>query len=1093
MRDTIDWFINNPRVSNLLALMLVFGGLLAIPQTRQETLPNVPLERIGVVSLLPGASPQTIEQLLCTPIENVIYGIEGITDLMSDAREGRCAITVDVLEGFATRDVRDQIATRVAALNDLPEDASPPLVEELVFRNRVSQVLLTGDLSPRDLYTAAREMRRRMLDYPEISQVEIEGLPEREVAVEVSRSDLYRFGLSFSDLATAISNDVERVTGGLLRTPQSDALIQAGEAPVSADEYRKVLVRQGGAGDTLRLEEVATVVDGFSQNTMGAWLNGQPAAALDVYRIGNQNVLDVADAVRNFMAETPLPQGMRLVLWQDDAEEYRGRSELLWRNAAQALLVLVLILTLFLGLRMSVWVAAGIPVSMLGACILLPLLGESFNTISLFAFILVLGIVVDDAIVVGESVHDEIGKTGHSRSAVARGTNKVAKPVVFAVLTTALAFTPLLFLPGPEGELMRVIPIVAIGILILSLVESLWILPAHLNSSEPKTPGRLDRLSDRMNARFDRLMTRFFVPVLEFTLYWRYTLVAAASGLILLSLALVHSGWLTLVMFSRVEGDRVMADVVFPEGTSTQRVAETVQALQHSGQALAEQMIIKFDEPLIVDVLAEQGHRRKISTASDPDAHRRARVSLALAPGERPISADELAYRWRSLHQGIPDALSVRFHASLTEIKPDIYINLYHPNLGTLETMGRDLQAQLEQLDGLHEIGNSMNARFTQIQVSATPAARHYGLTERALGQQVAAAFHGVIVDRLPEDDHEVPVVLRLPTAESNSLWHLEQLPITLADGSSAPLSALATLQEIQTPALISHYDRRRTATLTALVDDNLTSPGQVMEHLQANWLGNLAQQYPGATWAVAGKPKAIAEFIDYLGLSYLLALIGMFCLLTIAFGTYWQPILILLAIPFGLVGAFLGHAALGYELTLWSIVGIIAVSGVVVNDNLVLISAVNEMAKAGERIKDTVVKAVCSRFRSIVLTSLTTFIGVAPLILENSAQARFLIPMAISLAFGVLFATLITLLIVPCLYLIGEDARLFVQRLQMRIPTASEDDDVEQAYANGRICGLKNGSASNPYLNEVLHASWEAGFTDECEAGVRRPVMHAR
>ena len=375
MKGSIEWFIDNPRVANLLALLLILGGLLAIPQTRQETLPNVPLERIGVVSKFPGASPESVEQLLCVPLENVIYGVDGITDLISEAKEGLCSITVDVLEGYVTRDVRDQIASRVAALTTLPAESSVPVVEEIIYRNRVAQLILTGDLNPRDLFTAAHDLKRRLLDYPEISQVEVEGLPDRELAIEVGQSDLHRYQLSFGELAKSISQAADRITGGLLRTPQSDSLIQAGVEPGQADAYRELEIRRSPDGDWLQLDEVATLSDGFVRESMGAWLNGQPAAALEIYRIGNQNVLDVANAVRRFMDETRLPDGMHLVLWQDDAEEYRGRSGLLWSNAFQGLLMLILILTLFLGMRMSIWVASGIPVAMLGACILLPLLG----------------------------------------------------------------------------------------------------------------------------------------------------------------------------------------------------------------------------------------------------------------------------------------------------------------------------------------------------------------------------------------------------------------------------------------------------------------------------------------------------------------------------------------------------------------------------------------------------------------------------------------------------------------------------------------------------------------------------------------------
>lgn len=1082
MRGSIEWFIDNPRVANLLAAVLILGGLLAIPNTRQETLPNVPLERIGVVSKLAGSPPEVTEQLLCTPLETAIEGIEGITDVRSEAREGLCSITVDVLEGYDVQTVRDLIAARTVALDSLPETAEPPVVEEVIFRNRVARVLLTGDARPRELYNLARGLRRDLLSTPAIAQVEVEGLPSRELGIEVSRQDLYRYDLTFAELADSIRNQVTRVTGGLLRTDQSNALLQAGEQISDPEAYREVEVRRGPDGDVLYLDRIARLEDGFGRDSMGAWLNGQPAAALDIYRVGNQDVVDVAAEVRKFVHEVQLPEGMRLILWEDSAIQYESRSQLLWSSALQGLALLVVILGVFLGLRLAGWVGLGIPVSMLGACILLPLFDQSFNTISLFAFILVLGIVVDDAAVVGESVYEQGREDGPTRAAVIAGTQRVAGPVTYAILTTILAFAPMLFLPGPEGEFMRVVPIVAIGILILSLAESLWILPAHLHSAMKRPPDRSDRFSSAVNRRFDRWVQERFMPFLRWATTQRYPLLAAFFGIFLLCLAFLNSGWLTVMMFSKVDGDIVMVDVAFPEGTSNAQVARAVESLQQSAQALADQLNSEGENDVVTDIYAEQGRRNKYSTAHDAGAHLRARVSIALAPGENGSNADSVARLWREQQGPIRGAVSQRFHASLNEVKPDIHINLFHDDLEILETLSVELQRQIERIDGTHEISNSMTAHFTSIGIDPRPGAELAGVTRQHLGTQVNAAFQGSVVDRLPEGDHDVPVVLRLPANQSDSIWHLEQLPVTLSDGSVAPLGALAELSQQSTPAVISHYDNQRSATITAYLDEHLASPGQVMAELEQNWLAEAVQRYPGTKWSVAGKPKAIAEFMTYLTISYALAIAGMFFILTVAFGTYWQPMLILTAIPFGLVGGFLGHALLGYDLTLWSIVGIVAVSGVVVNDNLVLISAVNELKAAGREVREAVLEAVGQRFRPVILTTLTTFAGVAPLIMEQSTQARFLAPMAVAVAFGVLFATFITLLMVPSLCLVGEDIRDLKERIKARRFKTTEQDSVEQAYQAGQraaISGFGPDAPQNPYTDDVLRASWEAGLDD--------------
>ncbi|MBZ2188186.1 efflux RND transporter permease subunit [Alcanivorax sp. JB21] len=1069
----IGWFVARPAVANLLMLVLLVAGVLAMGKTRQETLPNVPLDRLGITVTFAQAAPERVEALVCMPLENALYGIEGLSQMVTEAREGLCSITVDIEQGYQTRIVLEQVRTALDGMTRLPANASRPRVQELIVRNRVARLVLTGDLDAMGLYRLARQVRADLLASEAISVVDIESLPDRELALDVRAADLRRHGMSLADMAMALSSGTDSVAGGVLHSDQGDLLLETGQRPDTVADYLAMPLRQSGHGDVLRLGDVARAGDGFARQPMRAWLDGQPAVALDVYRVGRQQVLEVADAIEAYRVGRAWPPGVAVTLWQDDAEAFRTRSEMLWRNALVALSVLALILTFALGLGLARWIALGIPVAMIGACIVMPVLGESFNTISLFAFILVLGIVVDDAIIVGESVHHQRRLGYRGQEAALRGARAVARPVCYAVLTTALAFSPLLFLPGAEGALMRVVPIVAISILVLSLLESLWILPAHL-ASIPDRPGRLvaasDRLSERFNRFLDGVLGRVYRPAMAHLLRWRYPVVTAFVGMMAITAALLHNGWVNTVLFSEVEADHVLAEVVFPQGTPVSRIEEELARLEASAAQLSRSLEAEWGTRVIDRRLAEQGFREKISNAADPDAAQRMRVSLRLAEGS-PLDASTVSALWRGQHGAIADALSTRFDANMVQTRPDVHINLYHEDTAVLDDMAAALADTLRRLSGVHEVTNSLNARRSQVDIALTPAARHAGLTEETLGRQIREAIHGIEVDRMPEQDTEVPVMLRLAIQDTDSLWRLAQMPVQLPGGDWAPLSVMATLTARDAPATYGRYDRRRNATLTAFVDNRVSSPGAVMATLRSSMLDALSEAYPGASWGIAGKPKAINAFMDHLGYTYTLALIAMFFVLTVLFGTWSQPLLVMSVIPFGLVGAVAGHLLLGLDMTLWSIIGVIAVSGVVVNDNLVLIDEVNRLRREQVPLHEAVVSAGAARFRPIMLTTVTTFLGVGPLLLEGRAEAAFLVPMAVSLAFGVLFATLVSLVLVPVLMCAGADIRQWWGQHR-----GEPVRDVEAAYRQGREAA---GWVRNPHSDPVLQAAWDAGRDD--------------
>ncbi|MDF1781355.1 MAG: efflux RND transporter permease subunit [Alcanivoracaceae bacterium] len=1091
MNAIIRWFINNPAVSNLLMVMLILAGLYAIPHTRQETLPNVPMDRVNIVAPMPQATPETAERLLCTPIENALYSVEGITEIMGAAYEGLCTIRMDVAQGYDTRDILEEVKSVVGNIENLPASAQAPQISELIVRNRVARVVLSGDQDDLTLYRQAHELRQKFFDSGVISVVDFENLPDREVRIEVDRGELRRHQISLRDMATNIRRSSDAIGSGIMRSSGGDLLLETGAEPKVAEDYEQLAVRREGPGATLRVRDMARVEDGFNEDEISAWFNDKPAVALDVYRVGNQQVLDVVEEVRRQIATTEFEGNIEPVLWQDDAEQFRSRFELLKNSAFQGLIILAIMLCLFLGPRLAFWVALGIPVSMLGATAILPIAGESINTISLFAFILVLGIVVDDAIIVGESIHEvhREGRTG--KDAALEGTLRVSRPVTYAVLTTLMAFAPMLFLPGAEGVLMRVIPLVAMAILALSLVESMWILPSHLSGHSTKQwPGEAFflKLSERINSGLDKWMAGIYRPVMRRLLGWRAVVIAVFFALFTLCIVLVHSGWLSMVLFSKVEADLVMAEAVFPQGTAPANIHEQLSKLRNSAEKMAAPFggVGAEDSP-IKQIYAEQGVSQKISNARDPDAQYRIRVSLKLN-GNAEVEASDIARQWRLVNGEVSGATSVKFDSNLMPTNSDVYINLFHDDLETLQKMAAELQWLLNGYHGVNEVGNNLAAQRQIMELTLTSSALDLGLTEDNLAAQVRDAFFGIEVDRIAERDYEVPVMLKLSAEDATTQWDLEELPIRLPTGDWAPLGVLAELKIRNSPAVVSHYMRERNAIVTAMVDEEVVSVGRVMSSLRSDFLDHIDTEYPGGSWGIAGKPKSVKEFTDYLGNAYLIALFGIFFLLTVLFGNYGQPILVMSAIPFGIVGSFVGHLLLGHEFTLWSLVGVVAVSGVVVNDNLVLLDCINQNRERGATLFEAVLEAGASRFRPIMLTSVTTFAGIAPMIIDNSVESRFLVPMAISLAFGVLFATLVSLILVPAQMLMAHDVREYLSSLNEALklrwkhrhdPRPSQKDSVATAYRLGQWASRFSTEMQNPYESPELWAAWEAGFTD--------------
>jgi len=811
-------------------------------------------------------------------------------------------------------------------------------------------------------------------------------------------------------------------------------------------EFEKIIVLTRNDGTQIRLSDIAEVKDGFEDIDLYARFDGERAAFVQIFRIGEQGALDIARTVKEYVERKKhdLPKGISLALWEDDSAVLKSRMGLLKRNAYLGLILVFLCLTLFLNIRLAFWTTIGIPISFLGAFWLIPHFDVSINMISLFAFIMSLGIVVDDAIVVGENIF-AYRQQGMDRTAAAiKGVKEMAMPVTLAVLTTQIAFVPLAYTGGVMGKFLRVLPIVVVSVLSFSLVEALLILPAHLSarpwlrkSTNPTNRGigRFHRfigekLQHFINGPFSRLVTN--------AVRWRYATLAVGVAIFLITVGSIAGGYIKFVFFDPVEADNMIATLTMPQGTPVRQTVAVADRLERA----VEQVQREFDAnrpegPSIVKHMATtvgahpaSGNRGPVREFAGAAAAHLAEVNVELRSAEeRGISSARLMNRWRELVGEIPGVSSLTFVSEFHVSGEDISVELSHHNFEVLLRAVEALKSALREYTGVRDIADDFEQGKAEIKLSLKDAGRTLGLTLAELARHVRQGFYGEEVQRIQRGRDDIRVMVRYPEDQRRSLADVENMRIRLPDGTEIPFKEVAEVQYGRGFATIRRVDRRRVVSATADVDETLANAREINIDLESKVLPNLMHQYLGLTYRFAGEERERNEALSSLYVTFPLAMLAIYGLLAVQFRSYVQPVIVMSAIPFGIVGATIGHIVMGFNLGLISMLGIVALSGVVVNDSLILIDLINRRRKSGGGLVELVRDSAARRFRPIMLTTLTTFFGLVPMMLEQSLQARFLVPMAISLAFGVLFATCITLLLVPSLYMIVEDLRIGLTR----------------------------------------------------------------
>ena len=1095
MPRLIAWFATNHIAANLLLILIVLAGLSAVLTMPQKSFPDIDVPIISVSIPYLGAAPEEVEQGVCIRVEEELDGVEGVKEIRSVANESLCSVTVELFEDADESRALDDVKNRIDALDTLPEETEQPIINLATSIRPVIDLAITGPDDERILKVLGQRVRDEIAALSGITQVSLVNTRPYEISIEVSESDLQRFGLTFSQVAEAVRARAIDLPGGAIKTEDGEILLRTKGQVYWGEEYERLVLLSRPDGSLVYLSDVARVVDGFEDTDQSLRFDGQPAAIIRVSRIGSEDILAITGAVMAYLdtSAQALPEGVKLTVWNDNSRLLEDRLATLLDSARQGFLMVLLLLALFLRPVLAFWVSVGVPVAFMGALYLTNYVGLSIDGISLFGFILVLGIMVDDAIVVGESVHSRQREGGTPLIGSIEGTQRITIPVIFGVLTTICTFLPMLQGVGSSGQIGAVIATVVICCLIFSLIESQLILPAHLGNKQTKTAKgevylllvplmvivllqfswstssfvglaialmtvvyALDRLGltddpakrliaaqSRFSASVEALIDGPFRRIVQRATQARYTTLAMAFAFFLSGVAVFGSGRLPFSFFPPLAADQVIAQLTMPLGTSSEITEQAVRHLERTGEAIREELNEQYAAgPPVTHILASVGGSQggglgpPGSGGGGASGGHMGEVTLQLTPSQsRTISTKEVAALWRERSGSIAGAVELKFNSSLFSVGNAIDIQLAGNDVDELREVAAGLRAELARYPGVIDITDSFRSGKQELKLKMTPEGEALGLSLGALAQQVRQAFYGEEAQRIQRGRDDVRVMVRYTEAERESLASLDDMRVRTREGSEVPFRTVANASLGQGYSSIKRADRKRVVNVTADVDRTQITADEVVGDLSRSYFPVIRAEHPRVSLSLEGEQRQSGEYLVSLVFPFLIALFAIYALLAIPLRSYVKPFIIMSVIPFAFIGAIWGHqimklAGLVSGLAMMSILGMIAAAGVVVNSSLILVYAINQRRDAGSTMADAVVDAATSRCRPIVLTSMTTFVGLMPLMFNTSVQAQFLVPMAVSLSFGVLFATVITLLVVPSIYLLFED--LFALRDRM-------------------------------------------------------------
>ncbi len=1040
MEKIIRWFVNNKVVANLLMMLIIISGATTIPLLKMEVFPEIDLNIINVSTVYPGATPSDVEEAICIKIEERLQGLEGVKKITSTSSENVGSVRIELLPGEDINDMLDRVKAEVDAIESFPENVEKPICKKIVGSNPVISVALHGDLDDNVLNKLTEDIKDEIDGLSGVTFSSIVADLETEIAIDIDEASLRKYNMSFQQIAQSIQKWSINMPSGSIKTSDGEILIRSNSQGYSTYDFAKIPIITDLNGAIVYLGDISSIRDTFSdQFELDFFFNGDKANLITVFRVGNQNALDVSEAVKNYVnnKNKELPNSVTLTAWDDEARILSSRIETIVRNARQGLVLVIFVLALFLKPKLAFWVSLGIPISFMGGFWLFAPLNLSINMLSLFTFILVLGIVVDDAIVVGENIALFKERGMAPEEAAVKGASQVSTPVFFAVLTTMTTFAPMLSVEGEIGSIWRIFPLVVISVLVWSLIESLTILPAHLAHSSDKEPDsqilllvskKWQNIQNKIVSRLKHFIKYYYKPVLTKAIDNPLSTLFFAAGIFVLTIGVMLSGFLKFSFFPAVEDDLAIATIEYPSGTPLEVTEEGFKYLEQAASFLEKELNKEFpNQGIIKNRLSTIGYLPMLTKTSRGPGNlnalyagpNMAEVALELAPSEkRTISTEEVVRRWRKLMPTIPGVKELSFKSDLFSAGDPINIQLSSKYMDDLIQAKNELKSQLVRFPGVFDVSDTYNVGKEEISINLLPAAKNYGVNMMMVAGQVREAFYGLEVQTVQRGRNELKIMLQYPKGQRSSISHLENMMILTPNGSTIPVRQIAQLEIGEGLSSIERKDRKRSINVTADVDLSITNGNEVIASLTKNIIPRILKKYNSVSYSLEGEQQEQGENLKSLGKNFLLAMIVVYMLLAIPFKSYFQPLVVMSSIPFGITGAVIGHIFMGMNLSILSMMGIVALTGVVVNDSLVMVDFINRYRNEGNTIREAVLEAGPRRFRPIFLTSLTTFVGLIPLILEKSTQAKFMIPMAVSLSFGVLFATAITLLLVPVSYL---------------------------------------------------------------------------